>query len=75
MSDNKIGREAILTLHNNKKKLEDDLTTVIARMVKQFQGETGVGIESISINLIEITIHEDGSKKYLVRDVETRVAI
>ena len=55
--------------------LEEDLTTVVAKMVKEFHNKTGVGIEDIYVHFSDITIHEDLTKNYIVSRVAVHLAI
>lgn len=67
--------DAILELRKAKKKLQEDLTTVVAGMVRSFQDDTGVGVAAIDIYLVETTTHGDLTRHYIVSNTEVDLAL
>jgi hypothetical protein len=68
-------KKAIETLRKAKADLQDDITEVVGEMVKQFRKDTGVGIEAININMLDITVHGDLTRVLMVRDTEVELAL
>ena len=70
-----MSKEAIKTLMKTKKKLEADLTTLLSVPVKKFYTDTGVGIGSISVHMVDITCCGDLTYNYVVGGVSVELAL
>lgn len=58
-----------------RKEMDRRIRDFVAEELEKFGTETGFSIRSVSIELVDITTHEDATRKYCIANVQSEVEL